>query len=223
MRIALVGGTGDIGEGLALRWGLETDHELVVGSRDPKKARRRAAEYRDRIEERGAEAAVSGASNDSAVEGADVIVFSVPAAHLTETLDAVSERLAEGCIVVVPAVSMSRDGDGFHLNAAEREDSTTLAAATAAPDRVSVVGAFHNIAAGRLANLDAALEVDTLVVADDSSAAETVSELAEQINGIRALDAGSLANAREIEGLTPLLINIAVNNDGMHDLGVRFQ
>lgn len=86
-----------------------------------------------------------------------------------------------------------------------------------------VVGAFHNLAAGRLADLDADLGIDTLLVADDEDAKETVRLLAEGIDGLRALDGGGLANAPEIEGITPLLINVARNNDGLHDLGIRFK
>ncbi|OYR81580.1 NADPH-dependent F420 reductase, partial [Halorubrum distributum] len=93
----------------------------------------------------------------------------------------------------------------------------------AAPEGVAVVGAFHNLAAARLANLDADLGVDTLVIGDDADAKRTVADVAEGIEGLRALDAGGVANAPEIEGLTPLLINVASNNDDLHDLGVRFQ
>jgi NADPH-dependent F420 reductase len=99
----------------------------------------------------------------------------------------------------------------------------TQIVADAAPDGVHVVGAFHNLAAGRLADLDAELEIDTLVVGDDPDATDMVSRLAEEIEGLRALDAGGIANAPEIEALTPLLINVAQHNGGMHDLGVRFQ
>jgi NADPH-dependent F420 reductase len=117
---------------------------------------------------------------------------------------------------------MQRDGDGLHYNPPS-VGSVTQLAAKAAPDGVPVVGAFHNLAAGRLANLDADLEWDVPVVGDDADAKETVESLAEGIDGLRALDAGPLANASEVESLTPLLINLAANNDGMHDLGVRFR
>jgi NADPH-dependent F420 reductase len=98
----------------------------------------------------------------------------------------------------------------------------TKIAVDAAPEGIPVVGAFHNLAAGRLTDLDAELGIDTLLVADDESAKSTVGSLAEDIDGLRALDAGGIANAAEIEAVTPLLINVAMNNDGMHDLGVRF-
>ncbi len=116
---------------------------------------------------------------------------------------------------------MQRDEDGFHYHRPEAGSVTTIAA-DAAPDAVPVVGAFHNLAAGRLSDLDVDLGIDTLVVGEDADAKATVSGLAEDIDGLRALDAGGIANAAEIEAVTPLLINIGMNNDGLHDLGVRF-
>jgi hypothetical protein len=99
----------------------------------------------------------------------------------------------------------------------------TAVAATAAPEDVPVVGAFHNLAAGRLADLDAELGIDTLLVGDDPDAKEQVRLLAEGIEGLRPLDAGPLSNAPEIEGLTPLMINLARYNDDLHDPGVTFR
>jgi len=77
--------------------------------------------------------------------------------------------------------------------------------------------------ADRLANLDVELDLDTLLVGDDADAVATVRTLADQIEGLRALNAGGLANAAEVESLTPLLINIAMENEGMHDVGVQFE
>ncbi len=221
MRIALLGGTGDIGEGLALRWAHDTDHEIVIGSRDPEKARNKADEYEAEIEARGVDTKITGFENGMAADRADVIVLAVPAYHIADTIEAVEDSLAEGDILITPATGMKRDEDGFHYHK-PGAGSVTKIAVEAAPDGVPVVGAFHNLAAGRLTDLDAELGIDTLVVADDDSAKSTVSSLAEDIDGLRALDAGSIANAAEIESVTPLLINVAMNNSGLHDLGVRF-
>jgi NADPH-dependent F420 reductase len=117
---------------------------------------------------------------------------------------------------------MQRDEAGVHYNP-PGVGSVTALAAKAAPDDVPVVGAFHNLAAGKLANLDADLDWDVPLVSDDEDAKDTVTALAEGIDGIRALDAGDLANASEVESMTPLLINLAANNKGMHDLGVSFR
>ena len=221
MRIALLGGTGEIGEGLALRWGHDTDHDIVIGSRDPEKAREAADDYETELADRGVDTKITGFENAMAADRADVAVVAVPPYHVADTIEAVTDSLAEGDIIVSPATGMQRDEDGFHYHPPDAGSVTAIAAA-AAPDEVPVVGAFHNLAAGRLADLDSDLGIDTLVVADDDDAKATVSGLAEDIEGLRALDAGGLANAAEIESLTPLLINVAMNNDGLHDLGVRF-
>ena len=221
MRIALLGGTGDVGEGLALRWAYHTDHEVVIGSRDPDKARARAEAYETELSSRGVDRKINGFENAMAADRARVVVLAVPAYHATDTVEAVADSLDEETILVTPATGMQRDDDGFHYNR-PGAGSVTRLVADAAPDDVPVVGAFHNLAAGRLADLDADLGIDTLLVADDPDAKHLVSLLADGIDGLRPLDAGGLANAPEIEALTPLLINVAMHNDGLHDLGVRF-
>jgi hypothetical protein len=221
MRIALLGGTGDIGEGLALRWAYHSDHEVLVGSRDPERARTKAEEYETELDSRGREVTVKGFANEMAADRADVVVLAVPPYHVGSTVEAVADVLDEGDVLVSPATGMKRDDDGFHYHR-PTAGSVTRLAADAAPDGVAVVGAFHNLAAGRLADLDADLGIDTLLVGDDPDAKETVRLLAEEIEGLRALDAGGIANAPEVESVTPLLINVAANNDDLHDLGVRF-
>jgi hypothetical protein len=221
MRIALLGGTGDIGEGLALRWASDSDHEILIGSRDPEKARTTAEEYETELDGRGREATLKGFVNGMAADRADVIVLAVPPYHVADTVESVADVLDDDDVLVTPATGMKRDEDGFHYHRPSAGSVTALAV-EAAPDGVPVVGAFHNLPAGRLADLDAELGIDTLLVGDDPDAKETVRLLAEEIGGLRALDAGGIANAPEIEGVTPLLINVASNNDDVHDPGVRF-
>jgi NADPH-dependent F420 reductase len=156
-----------------------------------------------------------------AADRARVVVLAVPAYHATDTVAAVTDSLDEETVLVTPATGMKRDDDGFHYNR-PGAGSVTRLVADAAPDDVPVVGAFHNLAAGRLADLDAKLGIDTLLVADDPDAKDVVRLLTDAIDGLRPLDAGGIANAAEIEALTPLLINVAMHNDGLHDLGVRF-
>jgi NADPH-dependent F420 reductase len=221
MRLAILGGTGDVGEGLALRFGRDTSHTVVVGSRDAERGRTAAADYRDRLADRGHEATMEGAVNAEAAAGADVVVLAVPPYNVGDTVEAVADEIDEETVVVSPATGMKRDEDGFHYHR-PGAGSVTRVAADAAPDGVPVVGCFHNLAAGRLADLDADLGVDTLVLADDHDARETVTALAESLDGLRALDAGPIANAAEVESLTPLLINVTMQNEGLHDVGVRF-
>jgi len=222
MRIALLGGTGDIGKGLALRWAHDTDHELVIGSRNPENARNKAAEYTAEIEARGADTKITGFENGMAADRAEVIVLAVPAYHIADTVEEVSDSLTQGDVLISPATGMKRDEEGFHYHR-PGAGSVTKLVVDAAPDGVAVVGAFHNLAAGRLGDLDTELGIDTLLISDDDSAKSTVGSLAEEIEGLRTLDAGGVANAAEVESLTPLLINLGMNNDSISDPGVRFQ
>jgi hypothetical protein len=222
MRIALLGGTGDIGVGLALRFAFHTDHEVFVGSRDPDRARTKAEEYETELDSRGVETKVRGFVNEMAADRADVIVLAVPPYHVADTVESIVDALDEGDILVSPAAGMKRDEEGFHYHRPSAGSVTQLVV-EAAPDDVPVVGAFHNLAADRLADLDAELGIDTLVIGDDPDAKDIVTMLVGDIPGLRALDAGGVANAPEIESLTPLLINVAQNNEGMHDLGVEFK
>lgn len=222
MRIGLLGGTGDVGEGLALRWAFHSSHEVVVGSREANRARSKAAEYETELDSRGVEVTIEGTANADAAAGADVVVLSVPPDSVVETIDDVADGLEAGAILVSPAVAMERDDAGLHY-APPPAGSVVQAAAAAAPAAVPVVGAYHNLAADRLANLDVELAFDTPVVGDDPDAIATVRALTEDVDGLRALPAGGLANAPEVESLAPLLINVAMHNEGFHDLGVRFE
>ena len=217
MQVALLGGTGDIGEGLALRLARDTDHEVVVGSRETEKAADAAAAYEATLADHGIETTVGAAENPEAAAGADIVVLAVPAYHLADTVEAVADDLSG--VLVSPAVGLQGDEAGLHYNP-PGVGSVTALAAQAAPDGVPVVGAYHNLAAGRLGDLDADLDWDVPVVAD---AKATVVDLTDEMAGLRALDAGPLANATEVESLTPLLINLAANNEGLHDLGAKFQ
>jgi hypothetical protein len=222
MKIALLGGTGDIGQGLALRWAFDTNREILIGSRDADRAAGKAEEYERELASRGVECTIRGFGNPEAARRGDVVVLAVPAYHVSDTLEAVAEGLDSDTILVSPAVGMKRDDDGMHYHRPS-VGSVTAVAAKAAPDDVPVVGAFHNLAAGRLADLDAELGIDTFLVGDDRDAKEQIRLLADEIEGLRPLDAGPLANAPEIEGLTPLMINLARYNDRLHDPGVSIR
>ncbi|WP_226042662.1 NADPH-dependent F420 reductase [Natrinema sp. DC36] len=222
MEIALLGGTGDIGQGLALRWARDTDHSVVIGSRDADKAEQKANEYYSSLKEIGVTPDIAGYSNETAADSAEVVVVSVPPEYAPQTVETVGPVLGEDDVLVSPAVQMSRDASGFHYDPPET-GSVAEAIDRAAPDDVPVVSAFQNLAAGALSVLENDLEADVVVTGDDGEAKETVMALAEDIDGLRALDGGPLANTGVVESVTPLLINLAMNNDGMHDLGVRFE
>lgn len=222
MEIALLGGTGDIGEGLALRWAHDTDHQIVIGSRKQEKAEDNAAEYRALLDEKGVSHAIEGTSNESAASIAEIVVVSIPPEYAASTVESIAESLDEDSILVSPAVRMNRSKDGFTYDQPEA-GSVAEEIAAVAPERIPVVGGFQNLAAGALTNLDNELDADVVLTGDENEAKETISELAEEIDGLRALDGGALSNSSVVESVTPLLIDLAMNNDGLHDLGVKFQ
>jgi len=223
MRIAILGGTGDIGEGLALRFAVDTSHTIRIGSRDEQKATEHAREYESRLADQGHSREIEGQENDAAAADADVVVLAVPPHYAGDTVAELAESGSlSDQLLISPAVGMRGDEQGLHYRPPSIGSVTELVA-DRAPDDVSVAGAYHNLAADRLANLDATLDVDTLVVADDESVRRSVIDLSEEIEGLRALSAGPLANAPEVESVTPLVINIARYNDELHDVGIRFQ
>lgn len=221
MRISLLGGTGDIGEALALRWAYDTHHEVVIGSRDPERARTKADEYETELRSRNVDRKVTGFANEMAADRGDVVVLTVPPYHVVDLVTSITESL-EDAILVSPAVGMSRDEDGLHYNPPDVGSVTELVA-DVAPSDVPVVGAYHNLSADRLANLDLEIDLDTVLVGDDSDAKDQVAQLTAGIDGLRPLDGGGLANAPEVEAITPLLVNIGTYNKGLHDVGVKFQ
>lgn len=221
VQIAILGATGDFGGALALRLAADTDHGIVVGSRDPSRASDAVADYRETLADAGADASISGTGNEDAVDGADVVIAAVQAYHVESTVETVADRLDEDAILVSPAVGLDAHEDGFGYLPPD-VGSVTALAAEAAPDSVPVVGAFHSVAAGSLAALDEPLEIDTLVVGD-ADARGRIADLAEELSGLRALDAGPVANAAVVESLTPLQLTVMRHNDDLEDVGVRFQ
>lgn len=219
MRIAILGGTGAIGEGLALRWSRDTSHQITVGSRDADRARAAADSYAAALADRGFDSELTGRANGPAAAQAEAIVLSVPPYHVADTIEAVEDEIGDA-VLVSPAVGFERDQDGFHYDPPPI-GSLTAHAQRAAPTGTPVVGTFHNLPAARLADLDAALGLDTPVVADDDDAKETVLSLVDAIDGLRGIDAGTIANAPEVEGLVPLLLNVTENTD-LEDIGIQF-
>ena len=195
--IAVLGGTGKEGGGLALRWA-HKGHKVIIGSRTAERAQDAAAQMnevlgRDRI---------TGAANPDAAAQGEIIVLAVPYAAQQSTVQEVASAL-EGKILidvtvplVPPKVSRVQLPDG---------GSAVEAVQKMLGEGVRVVSAFQNISAHHLTKLDEDIECDVLVCADDIEAADEVVALAQEI-GLRAWNAGPLCNSVVAEGLTSVLI-----------------
>jgi hypothetical protein len=203
-RIALVGGTGPEGRGLATRFAI-AGHQVTIGSRDAARGVEVAAALAADLE-RSAPAAtrIDGADNGAAVAGADLVVVVVPYAAHRPTLEGLREALA-GKIVVDAVVPVRFERGPRPVEVAA--GSATEEAAELLPDS-RIIGAFHNLAADVL--LDPALDVDAdvLVTGGDAEAKQIVMALANEIAGVRAVDAGPVRFSRFVEGITTLLIGI---------------
>jgi NADPH-dependent F420 reductase len=210
MKVAVLGGTGSFGGGLALRLA-DAGHDVAVGSRSASEAREACESYAEKTD-----TGLSGAENTDAVDGADVAVLAVPPAYAAETA---RETLGgfDGT-VLTPVVGMSRE-DGDFVYTPPDEGSFAEEVRGALDDDVPLAGAFHSLAAGKLRNLDAGIDADIAVFGDDE-AKEPAVELVESV-GARPLDVGGFGVAPQVEALTPLLINVGAKN-GIKDAGVRF-
>ncbi|MGA9140159.1 MAG: NADPH-dependent F420 reductase [Methanocella sp.] len=209
MKIAIIGGTGDIGEGLALR--LAKHNEVIIGSRDAAKAAEAANNYNKVLRERGMRDGISGMSNEEAAKNAEAVVLAVKYQVAVPTLDALNKAGAlKDQIVITPIVPMTKP-KLCAFTPPPCGSATKECCAVITPG-VRMVSTFQTLPAPRLANLDDKLGFDVIVCADDEAAKKTVMGLAEQLGDIRALDGGSLDEAPLIESLTPLLINLAIKN-----------
>jgi hypothetical protein len=198
MKIAILGGTGKEGAGLASRWAL-AGHSIIIGSRDAERAKARAAELRDRTHR----IPMIGASNLEAARLGDVVVIALPALGLTATLPEVREA-CRGKVVVSTVVPLTFGGPRLFTpppaGSAAEEVQALLPEA-------KVVAAFHHIAAHELADTEHPIECDLLYCGADAEAKAVVAELGGSM-GLRSLDVGPLTNAGPLEGITAVLATI---------------
>jgi NADPH-dependent F420 reductase len=192
VRVAILGGTGSFGGALAARLVAAGGHEVVIGSRDAARAEAAAAELG---------AGVSGMTNDDAVRAVELAVLAVKADAALETARGVAGALGTTPLLSV-ASALSFAKDGVRPDADERSLAERIQEVVAGP----VVAGLHSIAASNIGRDPA--DEDALVCGDDADAKLLALELADTLVGGRALDAGPLANARTLEGLTAVIVNL---------------
>lgn len=206
-KIAVLGGTGAEGSGLALRWARAGFH-VIIGSRDPQRARAAADRIRS---EAGLEAKVEGLTNPEAAALARLVVLTVPFAAQLPTINGVRDQLVEGTVLIDVTVPLATAVGGRATRIlGVWEGSAAEQAAGAVPRGVSVVAAFHHLSAHHLSDLSHSVDSDVLVCGDQREAKERVRGLVEAIPGTRYVDAGPLANARIVESMTALLIGLNI-------------
>ncbi len=238
MKIAILGGTGQIGRGFALRWGQK--HDVIVGSRGAEKAETLAAEYIKILKERDLPANITGTDNKTAAENADVIVLAIRYNQLESLMELINPVLDKQIVVsvvvpmeknmcyiqpnsehtTVPISSEEFNTDYFCFSRPE-SGSAAQDIADMLPENIELVAGFHSIPAKKLADLDLEPEFDVGVCGNSMRSKEVVFDLVRDIPNMRPLDIGPLETAPMLEALTPLIINVSARNK-MRDTSIKF-
>jgi NADPH-dependent F420 reductase len=202
--IPIVGGTGALGYGLALRWAM-VGQPLMIGSRSAERAEEAAARLRDSVPE----AEVEGLPNEEAAQGGPVVFLTVPFRAQSENLNNLRSVLSEKQLLVDCTVPLAAAVSGKATRSlGVWQGSAAQQAQEMVPDGVRVVSALHTVSAPVLADPGKELDEDVLLCGDRKADKATVAGLIEKIEGLRCVNAGPLEASRIVEQLTPLLISI---------------
>jgi NADPH-dependent F420 reductase len=206
--VCIVGGTGALGFGLALRLG-RAGVPIVIGSRD----RGRATQAAARAFEHVPDGTFAGQQNDEAVLDAEIVILSVPFRSQSETLTNLKGALAPEQLLVDATVPLAAAVSGKATRTlGVWQGSAAQQAQEMAPEGVRVVSAFHSVSAALMADLEHELDEDVLICGDRKQDKAKLAELVERIDGLRPVDCGPLEMARIVEQLTPLIISINVRH-----------
>jgi 8-hydroxy-5-deazaflavin:NADPH oxidoreductase len=201
--IPIIGGTGALGYGLAVRLA-RAGQAIVIGSRKPERAEEAAGKLREAVP--GAE--IEGLENGEAAKRGQIVFLTVPFRAQSETLTNLKEALAEGQLLVDCTVPLAAAISGKATRTVGVwQGSAAQQAQEMAPDGVTVISALHTVSASALAG-DETLDEDVLICGNRKADKARVAAVIELIDGLRAVNAGSLEQARIVEPLTALLIGI---------------
>jgi NADPH-dependent F420 reductase len=216
VKVGIVGGTGDIGEGIAMR--LSSVHDVFIGSREEERAVATGECCHRTLTGLGLPCSVSGCGNQEAVDRSDIVILAIPFRHILGTLSAL-DRL-EKKIVISPINPMEKRE--FFVYTPPPEGSAALLVQKLLPPGTKVCSGFNTVAANKWKLFSENLDLAVPVCGDDPVAKATVLGLVRSIPGVKGYDAGPLAASCMVECLTPLLLNIARFNK-MKDVGVQFR
>lgn len=202
--IAIIGGTGPEGSGLALRWA-RAGESVVIGSRDGERATAAAAQI---AEKAGALGSVEGVENAIAVKMCDIVVLTVPFSGQAELLKQLKPSFRQGTVLIDATVPLAAAVGGRPTRVlGVWQGSAAEQAQEMVGKNVTVAAAFHSLSATVLSG-EGDVDCDVIVCSDDDRARQVASELAVKIPGVRAIDGGKLENARIVESMTALLITL---------------
>ncbi len=213
MRVGIIGGTGGMGKGFALRW--SKNHDVIIGSRDASRASSSAEEYTKLAKESFGEinGTISGNDNTSVAKESDVLVLSIPYENIDTLCSEILPEIKESCVVISPIVPMVKTDVGFEfIPIKENKPFSYQLVSKYLKDKSKLVSAFHVISEKKLVNPTLELDYDIFVCGDDQDSVNVVNGLINEIKGLRPiyLGPGELSYMAEIS--TPLLLNAMIRN-----------
>ncbi len=222
-KVAIIGGTGDLGFGLALRWAL-AGVQVIIGSRDEGRAKEGAGRIEESLKahapEESGRISISGMENAHAAAQAAVSVLAVPISAQAEILKSIRGSLADAILVDATVPLAAAVGGKPTRTLQLWQGSAAEQARELVPAATRVLSAFHNVSAGALQDLSSTPECDVFVCGDDQEAKQILFPLVKLIPGLRPVDAGPLEMSRIVEGITALLISVN-RRHRVHHSGIR--
>ncbi|MBP0133845.1 MAG: NADPH-dependent F420 reductase [Nitrosarchaeum sp.] len=221
MKIGIIGGTGGMGKGFALRW--SQNHNVIVGSRDAVRASESAIEYTSLARELFGKinGTITGSDNISVAKDSDALILSIPYENIDSVCSEILPLVKDSCVVVSPIVPMVKTDVGFEfIPIKENKPFSYQLVLKYMKNKSKLVSAFHVISEKKLVNPTLVLDYDIFVCGDDKDAIEVVNGLINEIKGLRPiyLGPGELSYLAEIS--TPLLLNAMIRNK-MKNPGIK--
>ena len=213
LKIGIIGGTGGMGKGFAIRWCI--NHDILVGSRDAERASKSAEEYTNTAKEAYGKinGSISGNDNESIAKESDVLVLSIPYENIDSICSQILPQIKNSCVVISPIVPMTKTELGFEfIPIKENKPFSYQLVVKHMKDKSKLVSAFHVISEKKLVNPTLTLDYDIFVCGDDQNSVNVVNGLINEIKGLRPiyLGPGSLSYFAEVA--TPLLLNAMIKN-----------
>ena len=221
MKIGIIGGTGGMGKGFALRW--SKNHEVIIGSRDAERASSSATEYTNLAKEAYGEinGKITGNDNISVAKESQILILSIPYENIDSICAQILPEINDSCIVISPIVPMTKTDVGFECVAIkENKPFSHQTVEKHMKDKTKLVSAFHVISEKKLINPTLTLDYDIFVAGDSKESTEVVNNLINEIEGLRPIYLGPGALAYLVEMSTPLLLNAMIRNK-MKNPGIK--
>ncbi len=221
MKVGIIGGTGGMGKGFALRWCV--NHDVLIGSRDSARAEEAAREYASSYDKEHAspKGKIVGKDNLSVAKESDVLVLSIPYENIDSICSQLLPNIKDSCVVISPIVPLTKTDAGFELiSFREGKPSAFELVQKHMKNRHNLVSAFHTISEKKLIDTKLVLDSDIFVCGDNEDSVNVVNGLIHEIKNLRPIFLGPGSLSYLAESATPILINAMIKNK-MKNPGIK--